>query len=71
MGNQLYLRCSNTVETDERQVLVPTEGFARVFVKFPVAGTDFLPLNVALEGNFAISQERDGIAMNDGRQDSD
>ena len=50
---------------DELQVLVPTEGFARVFVKFPVAGTDFLPLNVALEGNFAISEERDGIAMND------
>ena len=50
---------------DELQVSVPGEGFARVFVKFPVAGTDFLPLNVVLDGDFAISQERDGIAMNE------
>ena len=50
---------------DELQVSVPSEGFARVFVKFPVSGTDFLPLNVVIDGDFAISQERDGIAMND------
>ena len=36
-----------------------------MFVKFPVSGTDFLPLNVVIDGDFAISQERDGIAMND------
>ena len=64
-GQSALLTVLEHCGTDERQVLVPTEGFARVFVKFPVAGTDFLPFNVALEGNFAISQERDGIAMND------
>ena len=51
--------------TDELQVLIPGEGFARVFVRFPIAGTDFLPFNVVLDGDFAILQERDGIAMND------
>ena len=50
---------------DELKVSFPSEGFARAFVKFPVAGTDFLPFNVVLDGDFAISQERDGIAMND------
>ena len=64
-GQSALLTVLEHCGADELQVLVPTEGFARVFVKFPVAGTDFLPLNVALEGNFAISQERDGIAMNE------
>ena len=64
-GQSALLTVLEHCGADELQVLVPTEGFARVFVKFPVAGTDFLPFNVALEGNFAISQERDGIAMND------
>ena len=46
------------------QFLVPGESFARVFVRFPIAGTDFLPFNVVLDGDFATFQERDGIAMN-------
>ena len=47
----------------EFQVVLPGEGFARVFVRFPIAGTDFLPFNVVLDGDFATLQERDGIAM--------
>ena len=49
----------------ELRVRVPTEGFARVFVRFPIAGTDFLPFNAVVDGGFATFQERDGIAMND------
>ena len=63
-GQSALLTVLEHCGADELQVLVPNEGFPRVFVKFPVAGTNFLPFNVALEGNFAISQERDGIAMN-------
>lgn len=49
----------------ELRVRVPGEGFARVFVTFPIAGTDFLPFNAVMDGDFATVQERDGIAMND------
>ena len=48
-----------------QQVLCPNERFARVFVTFPIAGTDYLPFNVVLDGRFAPLQERDGIAMHD------
>ncbi len=51
--------------TDKLQVQIPSDGFARVFVKFPIAGTDLLPFNVILDGDFATLQERDGIAMDD------
>ena len=64
-GQPALLTLLERCESDEFRVLLPSEGFAKVFVKFPVVGTDFLPLNVLLDGNFAISQERDGIAMND------
>ena len=64
-GNSALLTVLEHVGVDELQVSVPSQGFARLFLKFPVAGTDFLPLNVVLDGDFAISQERDGIAMND------
>ena len=49
--------------TDGPIVSVPSDGFARVFVKFPIAGTEYLPFNVIIDGDFAVSQERDGIAM--------
>lgn len=53
-------------ESDTQRVRLPSDGFARVFVAFPIAGTDLLPFNVVLDGNFAPLQERDGIAMHDG-----
>ncbi len=52
-------------ETDCLRVLIPSESFSRVFVTLPIAGTDFLPFNVVLDGDFAPGQERDGIAMDD------
>ena len=52
-------------ETSELKVSIPSEGFARVFVTFPIAGTDLLPFNVVFDGDFATLQERDGIAMHD------
>ena len=52
-------------EADTQRVRFPSEGFARVFVTFPIAGTDLLPFNVVLDANFAPLQERDGIAMHD------
>ena len=64
-GNSALLTVLKHCGVDELQVSVPSQGFARLFLKFPVAGTDFLPLNVVVDGDFAISQERDGIAMND------
>ena len=53
-------------ETDKHRVLLPSQGFARVFVTFPIAGTDHLPFNVVFDGKFAPRQERDGIAMHNG-----
>lgn len=47
------------------EVLLQNREFSRLFVKFPIAGTDFLPFNVALDGRFTPEQERDGIEMND------
>ena len=52
-------------EPNIQRVLCPREGFARVFVTFPIAGTDYLPFNVVLDGRFAPAQERDSIAMHD------
>lgn len=51
---------------DERRsrVCLPGEDFPRIFVKFPIAGTHFLPFNVVLDGRFTPEQERDGIALN-------
>lgn len=53
---------------DERRsrVCLPGEDFPRIFVKFPIAGTHFLPFNVVLDGRFTPQQERDGIALNPG-----
>ena len=46
------------------RVILPDSKFPKIFVKFPIAGTDFLPFKVVLDGRFALGQERDGIAMN-------
>ena len=51
--------------TGDLRVRVPSEGFARVFVTIPIAGTDFLPFNTVVDGDVAIPQERDNISMND------
>ncbi len=65
-GQSALLTLLESRGQDEYQTLLPGEDFSRVFVTFPIAGTNFLPFNVVLDGNFAPDQERDGIAMDDG-----
>jgi len=38
--------------------------FPKLFIKFPVAETSFLPFNFVIDGPFVPKQERDGILMN-------
>ncbi|MCY3639211.1 MAG: hypothetical protein OXG80_08980 [Chloroflexi bacterium] len=49
----------------QNRLKLPDDDFPRLFVKFPIAGTDFLQFNVVLDGQFTPEQERDGIPMND------
>ena len=65
-GQSALLAVLEKCDVDKYQLVLPGEGFARVFVTFPIAETDFLPFNVVVDGNFAPDQERDGIAMDDG-----
>ena len=64
-GQSALLAVLKNCEDNGYQVVPPGDDFARVFVTFPIAGTDFLPFNVAVDGKFAPLQERDGIAMHD------
>ena len=51
------------------RVVLPSDDFSRVFVKFPIVETHFLPFNVVLDGSFSPKQERDGIAMDESGRD--
>ena len=54
------------------RVILPEDSqdrFPRIFVKFPITETDFLPFNVVLDGSFDTKQERDVIAMNQNDRD--
>lgn len=48
---------------------MPEDDFPRIFVKFPITETDFLPFNVVLDGSFDPTQERNSIAMNQNGHD--
>ena len=52
-------------DSRQHRVRLPNSNFPKIFVRFPIAGSDFLPFNVVLDGRFAPLQERDGIAMNE------
>ena len=52
-------------DSHQHRVRLPNSNFPKIFVRFPIAGTDFLPFNVVLDGRFASLQERDGIAMHE------
>ena len=64
-GHSALLTVLENCEADAHQVRLPSEEFARIFVTFPISGTNFLPFNVILDSGFAPLQERDGIAMHD------
>lgn len=61
---QSALLAVTTVLKGQHSVNIPDSEFSRLFVKFPIAGTHFLPFNVVLDGKFTPEQERDGISMN-------
>lgn len=48
--------------------LQPSIEFPRLFCRFPLRGSHFLPANVVLDGRFDLSQERDSILMKDADQ---
>ena len=52
-------------DSHQCRVRLPAQEFSKIFVKFPIARTDFLPFNVVLDSRFAPQQERDGIAMDE------
>ena len=52
-------------DSHQHRVILPNSNFPKIFVRFPITGTDFLPFNVVLDGRFAPDQERDGIAMHE------
>ena len=64
-GHSALLTVLENCEADMHRVRLPGKEFARIFVTFPISGTDFLPFNVVLDSSFAPLQERDGIAMHD------
>ena len=49
---------------DQKHLKLSDSEFSKLFVKFPIAGTEFLPFNFVLDGSFTTQQERDGISMN-------
>lgn len=44
---------------------VPSEGFPKIFSRFPVTASDFLPINAIIDGRFDLGQERDRVLMKD------
>lgn len=52
---------------DEGWEFMPVEpGFPRVFSRFPVRASTFLPVNCVIDGSFEVQEERDRIAMKEG-----
>ncbi len=49
---------------DRNCLVLPRSEFPKLFVRFPIAGTDRLKFKVVLDGQFTPEQERDGILMN-------
>ncbi len=45
---------------------VPREGFARLFCRFPIRNSNFIPINTVIDGRFDLRQERNQVLMKDG-----
>lgn len=53
-------------QADERwRFRVPPDVFPKIFCRFPVRGSDFLPINAIIDGRFDLRQERDRVLMKD------
>ena len=50
---------------DQHRLRLPDDMFPRMFVQFPIAGSDRLRTNVVLDGKFKPNEERDGIDVSD------
>jgi len=50
---------------ERRQLVVPPDEFPRIFSRFPIHGSDFLPINAVIDGRFDLRQERDRVLMKD------
>lgn len=46
----------------------PPNEFPRLFCRFPLRGSHFLPANIVIDGRFHLSQERDSILMKEADQ---
>ena len=56
-----------TEEVGERRHLqLPPNEFPRIFYRFPISLSDFLPINAVIDGRFDLRQERDRVLMKDG-----
>jgi hypothetical protein len=47
------------------RVALPTDDFPRLFCRFPIRTSEFLPVNVVIDGRFDLTIERDSIQMQD------
>ena len=50
---------------DQHRLRLPDDMFPRIFVQFPIAGSDRLRTNIVLDGKFKPNEERDGIDVSD------
>jgi hypothetical protein len=48
------------------QLRVPPDEFPRIFCRFPIRASEFLPINAIIDGRFDLRQERDRVLMKDG-----
>ena len=62
----VYLRS----EGEKWSVCIPSKDFPKIFAKFPIAHSDFLPINIILEGPFDVVEERARVKMHDENKDS-
>jgi hypothetical protein len=47
------------------RVALPADDFPRLFCRFPIRTSEFLPVNVVIDGRFDLTIERDSIQMQD------
>jgi len=51
---------------EQIKLQVPSDDFPRMFSRFPVRASDFLPINAVIDGRFDLRQERDRVLMKEG-----